>query len=231
MSVTGGTGAYTYLWSNGATTASLTNLAAGSYSLTVTDANGCTASSNVTVGSLASLTASASVSSPILCNGGTTTVNITATGGAAPYTGTGSLANVTAGTYTYTVTDVNGCTASTTLTVTEPTPLVASINVLNPIACNGGVAVIEVVATGGTPTYLGTGPIPGLAAGTHTYTITDANNCPASASITLAEPAVLALSTSVVDVSCNAGASGAIDLTVTGGTAPYTYLWNDPNAS
>ncbi|NDG35561.1 MAG: adhesin, partial [Betaproteobacteria bacterium] len=80
VSVSGGTGAYTYLWSNGAATASLTNLAAGSYSLTVTDANGCSASSNVTVGSLASLTASASVSSPILCNGGTTTVNITATG-------------------------------------------------------------------------------------------------------------------------------------------------------
>ncbi|NCZ48376.1 MAG: hypothetical protein EBX59_12610, partial [Betaproteobacteria bacterium] len=123
VSVTGGIGTYTYLWSNGATTASLANLAAGSYAVTVTDGNGCSASSNVIVGSLASLTASASVSSPILCNGGTTTVNITATGGAAPYTGTGSLANVTAGTYTYTVTDVNGCTASTTLTVTEPTPL------------------------------------------------------------------------------------------------------------
>ncbi|NDA21963.1 MAG: hypothetical protein EBZ09_13095, partial [Betaproteobacteria bacterium] len=207
-------------------------MAAGLYSVTVTDDNGCTASTSISVGSLANLSASASVSSAILCNGGTTTVNITATGGAAPYTGTGSLANVTAGTYTYTVTDVNGCNASTTLTVTEPTLLTASINILNPIACNGGAAVIEVVASGGTPNYIGTGPVSGLTAGTHTYTITDGNTCTASASITLTEPAALVVSTSQTNVACNGGNNGSATASVSGGTAPYTYSWsNSANTS
>ncbi|NCV56913.1 MAG: hypothetical protein EBW54_12090, partial [Betaproteobacteria bacterium] len=96
----------------------------------------------------------------------------------------------------------------------------------------GGAAVIEVVATGGTPTYFGTGPIPGLTAGTHTYTITDGNNCTASASITLTEPAALVVSTSQTNVACNGGNNGSATASVSGGTAPYTYSWsNSANTS
>ncbi|NCX89947.1 MAG: hypothetical protein EBX02_12800 [Betaproteobacteria bacterium] len=88
------------------------------------------------------------------------------------------------------------------------------------------------MATGGTPTYLGTGPIPGLTAGTHTYTITDGNNCTASASITLTEPAALVVSTSQTNVACNGGNNGSATASVSGGTAPYTYSWsNSANTS
>ena len=126
---------YTYAGGpGGAISANVTGLAAGIYTVTVTDANGCTASASQSVGSLSLLSASASITAPILCNGQTATVDVTATGGTGPYTGTGSFANVAAGNVTYTVTDANGCTASTTITVTEPSQLTASINLLNPLA-------------------------------------------------------------------------------------------------
>ena len=228
VSVSGGTGNYTYAWApSGATTANVTGLAAGLYTVTVTDANGCIATASQSVGSLSLLNVTASITSPILCNGQTATVDVTATGGTGPYTGTGSFSNVAAGNVTYTVTDANNCSTSTTITVNEPTQLNASINVLNPIECNGGSAVIEVVASGGTPNYTGTGPLSGLGAGPYTYNITDANNCPASASITLTQPAVLAVSTSQNNVACNSGNDGSATATVTGGTAPYSYNWSN----
>ena len=228
VSVSGGTGNYTYAWApSGATTANVTGLAAGLYTVTVTDANGCIATASQSVGSLSLLNVTASITSPILCNGQTATVDVTATGGTGPYTGTGSFSNVAAGNVTYTVTDANNCSTSTTITVNEPTQLNASINVLNPIECNGGSAVIEVVASGGTPNYTGTGPLSGIGAGPYTYNITDANNCPASASITLTQPAVLAVSTSQNNVACNSGNDGSATATVTGGTAPYSYNWSN----
>jgi hypothetical protein len=79
---------------------------AGNYTVTVTDNNNCSAIASVLVNQLSGLTASATVSAPILCNGGTATVDVTATGGTGPYSGTGQF-NVTAGSYSYTVTDSN----------------------------------------------------------------------------------------------------------------------------
>src|ERR671923_193425 len=94
------------------------NHAAGSYSYTVTDANGCTATASGTISEPAALTASATVTSPILCNGGNATLTVSAAGGTAPYTGTGTF-NHAAGSYSYTVTDANGCTATASGTISE----------------------------------------------------------------------------------------------------------------
>jgi hypothetical protein len=116
VSATGGTAPYTGTGSFSVT--------AGTYTYTVTDANGCTATASVTVTQPTRLLASSSATS-IACFGGTSTVTVSATGGTAPYTGTGSF-TVTAGTYTYTVTDANGCTASTFVTVTAPASAVTA---------------------------------------------------------------------------------------------------------
>jgi hypothetical protein len=126
----------------------------------------------------------------IACNAGSSTVTVTAAGGTGPYTGAGTF-TVTAGTYTYTVTDFNGCTATTTITVTEPTPLIATISA-PPILCAGATTTITVGASGGTGPYSGTGSYV-VAAGTYSYTVTDANGCISTVTITIADAAPIVL--------------------------------------
>ncbi len=181
VTATGGTGPYT-----GAGTFTVT---AGTYTYTVTDANGCTATTTITVAQPTLLTASSSAT-PILCNGGSSTVTVTAGGGTGPYTGTGTF-TVTAGTYTYMVTGANGCTATTTITVAQPTLLTASSSA-TPILCNGGSSTVTVTAAGGTGPYTGTGTFT-VTAGTYTYTVTDASGCTSTVTITIAEPAPIVL--------------------------------------
>jgi hypothetical protein len=127
-------------------------VSAGTYSYTVTDANGCSSTTSITVSQPSALSVSSS-SGIITCNGGSTTVTVAATGGTAPYSGTGAF-TVSAGTYNYTVTDANGCTSSTSITVSEPTALVATISSTAPNAtvCNGGTAPLTASVSGGLGT-------------------------------------------------------------------------------
>ena len=162
--------------------------------LFITDANGCIATTSVTITEPSALVASSSQGAAISCNGGTTTVTVSATGGTAPYTGTGSFSEV-AGTYTYTVTDANGCTATTSVTITEPSALVASSSQGAAILCNGGTTTVTVSATGGTAPYTGTGVVT-AGAGTHTYTVTDGLGCSSVTSITVSQPSQLVASSS-----------------------------------
>jgi hypothetical protein len=83
------------------------------------------------------------------------------------------------GTYSYTVTDANTCTANTTITITQPSALVVTATVTTPIPCSGGQGVVTVSAVGGTPAYSGTGNFT-VSAGTHTFTVTDAGGCTAN---------------------------------------------------
>lgn len=223
--VTGGTGApYTYLWSNGATTASISGVVAGTYTLTITDHNGLTSTKSLTITEPTQLNATSGAGS-ILCNGGTTTVNVGANGGTAPYAGTGNF-TVNAGTFNYTVTDANGCTATTSVTVTEPSLLTASSSA-GTILCNGGSTTVNVSGNGGTTPYAGTGNFTEFA-GTFNYTVTDANGCTASTSVTVTEPTALSVvSTSQTDDnSCNGGScDGTATVNITGGTTPYSYNW------
>jgi gliding motility-associated-like protein len=209
VSATGGTLPYT-----GTGTYTVT---AGTYSYTVTDARGCTATTSTSVTEPAALSAS-STSGTIACNGGTTTVTVSATGGSMPYTGIGTF-TVTAGTYSYTVTDVNGCTSNTSITVTQPTTLTAA-STAGTISCNGGTTTINVTGAGGTSPYTGTGTYT-VTAGVHTYTVTDARGCTATTSKTITQPAVLAASASSGTIACNGGTT-TVTITATGGTTPYT---------
>ena len=243
-SATGGTTPYTYSWNTGGTTAIETSLGAGTYSVTITDANGCTDSSSVTLTEPAVLVAAGVADSNTSCNGfadgGATS---SATGGTMPYTyswsnsaTTASITGVIAGTYSVTITDANGCTDSASTTVTEPTSLVAAGVVDSNVSCNSfsdGGATSS--ATGGTGAYTyswsnsaTTASITGVVAGTYSVTVTDANGCTDSSSTTVTESATLVAS-SVVDsnTSCNGFADGGATSSATGGTMPYTYGWSN----
>jgi len=241
-SASGGISAYTFLWSNGASTATINNVTAGTYTVTVTDAHGCTSTSSATITEPAILQASSVVSSTLDCNGDTDgQITASATGGTTAYIylwntgGTTALeTGLGAGTYTVTVTDNHGCTSTSSVTVTEPATLLASTSVDTNVSCNGyadGGATASV--SGGTSpyTYLWnnsatTATIVGVLAGTYSVTITDNNGCTSTSSTIITEPALLVATTSLTnDVSCAGLSDGAASVSVSGGTSPYTYIW------
>ncbi len=246
LSVNGGTAPYSYNWSNGAATQNINGLSAGTYTVTVTDANGCTATqSRVITQPVAALSTSANVSQNVSCFGGNNgSVNLTVSGGTTPYTyvwsngtSTEDLTGLSAGTYTVTVTDANGCIATRTITVTQPAAaLQATAGLSQAVSCNSGSdGQISINVSGGTSPYTyswsngaGTPAINGLSAGTYTVTVTDANGCVAVSSATVTQPsAALSGSTAVTsNISCFSGNNGSVDLTVAGGTSPYTFMWN-----
>ena len=158
-SATGGTLPYNYAWNNGATTASITGVVAGTYTVTITDNNGCTSTSSATITEPAALVAATVVDSNSTCNGlSDGGASASATGGTPAYSyvwnngaATASITGVPSGTYTVTVTDANGCTSTSSTTITEPAVMIASTVVDSNITCNGlsdGGATAS--ATGGT---------------------------------------------------------------------------------
>ena len=241
LSITGGTAPYTYNWDNAPDVEDPSGLGAGTYNVTVTDANGCTKTATATITEPTAIALSTTVVN-VKCNGGTDgLINLTVTGGTAPYTYNWDNApdvedpsGLAAGTYNVTVTDANGCTKTATATITEPAAIAIATTVVN-VKCNGGSdGSINLTVTGGTAPYTynwdnapDVEDPSGLAAGTYNVTVTDANGCTKTATATITEPAAIALSTTVVNVKCNGGTDGLINLTVTGGTAPYTYNWDN----
>ncbi|MBK9464979.1 MAG: DUF4082 domain-containing protein [Chitinophagaceae bacterium] len=195
LSVTGGSGSYTYLWSNGAITQDISGLTPGTYTVIITASNGCTptGTTSFTITEPAALVAAASHTN-VLCNGDNSgTATITATGGTAPYSGTGTFTNLTAGTYSYTVTDANQCTSVIAVTITEPPVLTAIVNIINQVSCAGGSnGSIMVTVNGGTPfsspephykysmdggSWQDNNTFNELAAGHHSVAVKDANGC------------------------------------------------------
>ena len=147
---TGGTGTFTYQLNAGAFQSSnvFSGVSAGTHTVTAKDANGCTSVKNITItqpvaGAL-NVTATATT---ISCYAQISTITVDATGGTAPYTGTGLFTGY-AGTYTYTVTDANGATASTTITITQPSAISVSINAPS-IPRIGGTKTVTANTTGG----------------------------------------------------------------------------------
>ncbi len=239
--VTGGVPSYSYLWSTGATTANISGLSAGSYTCYATDANGCTTNASSTISQPASLTGTA-ITTNVACFGGTTgAINLTPTGGTAPYTfnwgggiTTEDRTGLTAGTYSVTITDANECTGTASATITQPSSAISGSTVITNVSCNAGTnGAINLTATGGTSPYtfnwgggITTEDRTGLTAGAYSVVITDANGCTATVSKTITQPAVsVSGTTAIINVSCNSGSNGAIYLTATGGTEPYTFNW------
>jgi hypothetical protein len=241
LSVSGGVSPYTYVWTTGALTQDVTGLLAGTYTVTVTDANGCTKTTSATVTEPPVLALSATVTN-VLCNGNNTgAIDLTVTGGSPAYTYVWSNganvqdpSNLSAGTYTVTVTDTHGCSKTISATVTQPPALSLSTTVTN-ILCNGSsTGAIDLTVSGGVMPYAylwtngaTTQDISNLVAGTYTVTVTDANGCTKTTSVTITQPTALSLSSSIVNPSNCFVADGSIDLSVSGGTSGYTYDWSN----
>jgi hypothetical protein len=245
-SPSGGTAPYTYTWApGGQTSASISNLTAGCYTVTVKDVNGCsaTASACITQPTVLTVTTGSIVNEP--CNGNTVgSITATASGGTPPYTygwsdgGTGAtITGLSAGCYTVTVNDNNGCSATATACITEPPVLTVTIGSVVNISCNGGNnGSMNATPSGGTPAYTyswtptgGTSAsINNLTAGCYTITVTDMNGCTATASTCITQPPVLKITgaSSTPDTICP-GNCASLNATVTGGTPAYNYLWTN----
>lgn len=234
----GGTPPYSYQWSNGLTTANITGLCAGSYTVTITDAVGLTDTSVVII------------NSPLPINGNLTTINATcsangsatiiATGGIAPYTYQWSTSpvqttitanNLSAGNYTVTVTDANGCTIQQTATITAPNGVVASVTSQSTTCGNNNGSANVNVSSGNAPyTYIwSTVPaqtsssVLGLASGTYTVVITDAVGCSTQQSVAInPSTGVSAIANSIPQCGLN---NGVATVTVLSGSGPFTYSW------
>ena len=241
VSVTGGISPYTYAWINGAATQDLTGVSANTYTVTVADANGCTASRSITITQPGNLAATPNATTPS-CNGNNNgTISLTVTGGSTPYSylwsngsTNASATGLIAGTYTATVTDVNGCSVSVSSALTQPQPLAVTASTAN-VSCNGGTnGSITTSVTGGTTAYtynwnggITTPNRTNIAAGSYFLTVTDSRGCTASLSAVITQPSALTISETHTNVQCNATSTGAIDVTLTGGSPAYTYAWAD----
>ncbi len=240
ITVTSGTPAYTYLWSNGATTQDLTNVPAGTYSVTVTDANSDTDIATVVISQPPTLTFNSSIID-VSCQGGNNgAINLTISGGTPPFSYTWSngantedISNLVAGTYVVAINDANGCTLSLSGAVTQPPALQSALNAVD-ASCSGNTGSIDLSVGGGTPGYTyawsngnTSQDLNGLAGGTYTVTITDAANCTTTNNATIAQAGAMNQSSNVTHVSCAGAQDGQIDMTVSGGTPPYVYAWSN----
>ncbi|MBK7148448.1 MAG: gliding motility-associated C-terminal domain-containing protein [Bacteroidetes bacterium] len=241
LTVNGGTGAYTYLWSNSNVTQDLFNVTAGNYSVTIRDANNCTSLNNVTLTQPSAIVLNPTQGN-ILCSASNSgSLALSPSGGSAPFifnwsngNNTSTISNLSAGNYSVTVYDNNSCSTSQSYIITQSTAPAVALNKTN-ITCNGLTnGIINTTVSGGASpfTYLWNDGVTtanrtGLAVGSYSVTITGANTCSASASATIAQPTAIALSTTKVNVLCNGANTGSVDLTVSGGTSPYNYAWSN----
>lgn len=262
INVSGGTTPYSYSWTNAAgtevsTTLNLTNVLAGNYTFTVTDASDCQATLSFTINNEAGPTLSGGEATPAVCaeangainnvqsNGGTGTLTFSWTNASGSVVGNSiNLANVSPNDYTLTVTDENGCTDNITITVgTLPLPTLNGGTVNNATCGEANGSIINIVATGqGTIDYVwqnSSGGVVGSGSGTSislqnvapdTYTliITDENQCEESQTFTLQNEPSPVLSGGVANNSSCGNADGSINgVSVSGGTPPITYSWED----
>ncbi|MBN8701711.1 MAG: gliding motility-associated C-terminal domain-containing protein [Bacteroidetes bacterium] len=235
----GGTGAYTYSWSNGRVVASNTSLSAGSYTIRLTDANGCSVTYTATINQPTSALSATVTSDSTSCNGIADGGAIVTAGGGTPnYTylwsngATTSInTNLLAGTYTVTVTDDNGCTVVRTTTVLQPAALSVTVTSISP-KCGFANGSVSASASGGSPTYSyswnTTTNLTNLPAGVYTLTVSDINGCKSVSTTTLTDIAGGTVTiASQTNVLCFGGATGVLTATNNGGTAPFSYSWSN----
>ena len=244
-SASGGTGTIDYLWNDGQTTPAITGLAPNIYSVTASDQNGCSASVSYVITEPTAMQFGQPAITNALCSTGGS-IKISAIGGTGTITFvwsntmTGdSIYNLAAGNYTVTATDSSACTITATYTVNpDPNSVILGQPAIVDVSCNGGNdGSVSVTASGGTGTYNynwsdgQSGTIAtGLSAGPITISVTDTNNCLATQTYTVNEPPALAVVVTPQDATCYQAPNGSVTADVTGGTGPYTYLWDDVNA-
>lgn len=236
LTVNGGETPYSYAWSSGAIEEDISALEAGDYSVTVTDANGCTATASITVETLPALEISSNKTNTS-CGESTGSIDLTVSG-ASPFTyqwSTGvssqDLNNLSAGSYTVTVSDANDCEQVLPFAISDTDGPVISSNVTNE-SCSG-TADGSIIITNNTGVDLAqinwdnggnSATNSNLTAGTYCVTATDINGCTSDVCIEVEADAMLEVDGQPI---YNCSGDDSIDLSTSGGTSPYTYEWSD----
>jgi gliding motility-associated-like protein len=240
--VTGGTPGYTYNWGGGVVGPNRTGLAGGSYTVTVTDLNGCTASATAFINEPVPVVAQITSVTPASCSntldGG---ITIFVDGGAGnhqivwsttPPQTNDTLINLAPGNYTVTVTDANGCSLTRNAAISSPPPFVLSQTLFVNTTCGGtnGAITINAIGGTGTKTYAldagtpqATGAFTNVPPGAHSILITDANGCDTTYNFTFTTPPPFSLTTTVTPIGCSGGTTGSILATGAGGTGALQY--------
>lgn len=243
VQINGGTPDYSIQWdaaAGNATTDLVQNLPAGAYQVVVTDDHGCQVQAAAVIEEPTLLTANATATDLSCLGSGNGTASATANGGTPGYTYLWSnndpsqtTTGLSAGTYTVTITDNKGCTATTTAAPTEPVALSISFGKTD-VSCFGGAdGSITATVTGGTPPYNyewngtpGDSTLSAVPIGQYCLLVTDANGCTAQDCIDIQQPNELQVSAATQDAGCFGQSKGTIDVTVNGGTPNYTYQWD-----
>lgn len=235
----GGTAPYQYAWSNNGTTAVIAGLAAGTYSVTITDAAGCSVGLSQTLVAPGAVVITPAPVAPRCFGEASGAISTTTSGGTQPYqylwsnnATAASISNLSAGTYMLTVTDTNGCKGTVSQTLTDPDPVTIAAFPENP-KCNGeATGSITADVDGGTDPYqylwsnnAATATINNLNAGTYTLTVTDANGCTGTSSQTLTNPPAIQITPGTIVHPGQGQNNGSISTTVSGGTGTLTFIW------
>lgn len=251
VTVSNGTAPYNYTWSNGVQQtdsnlnySTISGLSPGLYSVTVEDDNGCAVTAEVQVGTSCNDFLAAITPNNISCFGGADgSALANPQNGTSPFTyewsngaTTASINDLTAGAYTVTITDANGCTASQSVSLDQPAALELAISSTDETALNANDGTATATASGGTPGYsylwsngASTAAISELAPGTYSLTATDNAGCEATASVTIQPFACpgIAATISATNITCHGQNDGTAAVQVTGGVAPFAYLWSN----
>lgn len=244
----GGTGVYTYAWSNGETSQSITDLAPGSYTVSVTDENGCVRTQTVTVNAFGCALAANASGVDVTCNGandGSATVVLN--NAAQPYTyewsngeTTEEITGLAPGTYTVTASDANSCDVVVSVEILQPAVLNANTTSTAVTAAGASDGTATANPTGGTAPFTyewsngeTTQTITGLSSANYTVTVTDLNGCTAVQTVPVAPfGCVMFANISANNISCNGANDGQATVTLSNGLSPFTYEWsNEANAA
>jgi hypothetical protein len=238
---TGGNGAFSYLWSSGATTATASSLAAGTYVVTITDGENCTSTVSAVVAQPDPLAANAVATSETALGANNGTATAVPAGGTPPYLytwnnggTTPTITGLSPGSYTVSVTDTHGCSSIQTVTVNSFNCTISSALTSSNVICFGaanGTAALAVTGAANPITYTWstgatTPAISGLGPGTYTVQIMDGNGCPATQSTVITEPPVVSVNANATNLTGVGTNNGTATAAPTGGTAPYLFLWS-----
>jgi hypothetical protein len=246
----GGTGNLSYLWSPiASTSSSINNVPAGTYTCTISDANGCQQSTNVTIVQPSALSSSVTALTPVSCFGGTNgSAQVSGIGGTAPYLyawstsgGTNGLAtNLSVGSYTCQVTDANGCLVNQVVQINGPTAISVGTSSISPATCGSNNGALSLVTSGGTGTYSyswtpsvgSSSTLSNLFSGTYSVVVSDQNGCTGALSVginSISGPSVSVISQT--PSTCFNGSNGSAQISALGGTGTLTYSWSPGNPS
>ncbi len=249
----GGTPPYTFNWPNNLNTQNIINLGVGTYTVTVSDGNLCTATGQATVNPPACSGAGVNVSAtPPSCNGGANGMAVATATGSPNFsfewsngtTTTGSnssiISNLATGSYSVTMTDGNGCSDTESFFINQPNQLAGFVSSQTNVECFGeNSGTVSLSATGGTAPYTfqwnncGNCPIVNnLSAGIYFVTVIDGNNCTQTINVLITQPSQqLTVTTTGTDESAVNANDGTAIASPTGGTPPYTFIWNNGSTS